>query len=199
MGRVALPLARSGEPGAVWARRPSRLGKARSVDVPRQHPCITVIGIGNDFRRDDAAGRVVVTALARRGERRPLPPGTRLLVCDGEPARLLSLWQNTDLTIVVDAARAASGRPGRIRRLDGDAVLRMARRDGAGSHGLGLRAAVELAGALELLPGCLVVYTVQTADTAPGMRMSPEVRAAVRPLVRRVADEITRYALSAAP
>lgn len=169
------------------------------MDAHRQHPCIAVIGVGNDFRQDDAAGRAVVAALARRSEHHPLPQGTGLFVCDGEPTRLLSLWQGTDLAIVVDAARDTSGRPGRIHRLDGDGVLRTARRDGAGSHGLGLRAAIELASALERLPGRLVVYAVGTADTAPGVRMSAAVQAVVHPLARRIADEVTRYSLTTAP
>ncbi len=169
------------------------------MDAPRQHPCIAVIGIGNDFRRDDAAGRAVIAALARRSEQHPLPQGTRLFVCDGEPARLMALWQDADLAVVVDAARTASGRPGRLHRLDGDGVLRTARRDGAGSHGLGLRAAIELADALECLPGHLVVYAVETADTAPGTRMSAAVQAAVSPLARRIADEVTHYSLTTAP
>ena len=39
---------------------------------------IALIGVGNDFRRDDAIGWVVVERLRAR----TLPPGTRLLTCD---------------------------------------------------------------------------------------------------------------------
>ena len=61
-----------------------------------------VIGVGNDFRHDDGAGPAVVSALL--AARDALPKRLRLAVCDGEPTRMIELWDHAGLAIVIDAA-----------------------------------------------------------------------------------------------
>ncbi|WP_416959506.1 hydrogenase maturation protease [Streptomyces sp. Agncl-13] len=153
---------------------------------------IAVIGVGNEFRRDDGVGWAVVERLRKRAEARPHPLDTVWATCDGDPGRLIALWESAALAVVVDAAHAHPGTPGRVHRLELDAQ----RLDGprtTSSHGLGLGEAVELARVLELLPGRLVVYAVEGADGSFGTGLSPAVAAAVDPLVTAVEDELTRY------
>lgn len=154
-----------------------------------------VIGVGNEYRRDDGLGPAVLARLARLDEQLPLPlpDGTALLVCDGDPARLISLWEDADFAIVVDAAHAHPGQPGRIHRLELDGGPWSPATASTSSHGLGLGEAVELARALDRLPGRLVVYAVEGADTSPGTGLSPPVATAVDPLARRIAEEIASH------
>ncbi|MFJ5117195.1 hydrogenase maturation protease [Kitasatospora sp. NPDC088548] len=150
---------------------------------------IAVIGVGNEYRHDDGVGWAVVARLAKRAEQRPLPGGTVLRVCDGDPARLITLWEGAELAVVVDAAHAHPGRPGRVHRL----ALEGARRTPGGatsSHGLGLGEAVELARVLGRLPRRLVVYAVEGADGSLGTGLSAPVAAVVAPLAERIAAEI---------
>ena len=56
-----------------------------------------VIGVGNEFRRDDGAGPAVVAKL-----RDPAPPGVELVTIDGEPTRLIEAWTGAALAVVVD-------------------------------------------------------------------------------------------------
>ncbi|GAA2003475.1 hypothetical protein [Catenulispora subtropica] len=65
-----------------------------------------VIGVGEEFRHDDAVGPAVVAELRRSAVAGTLPPGTRLEVCFGEPTELIELWRGAGLAIVVDAAAA---------------------------------------------------------------------------------------------
>jgi hydrogenase maturation protease len=112
--------------------------------------------------------------------------------CDGDPGRLIALWESAALAVVVDAAHAHPGTPGRVHRLELDAQ----RLDGprtTSSHGLGLGEAVELARVLGLLPDHLVVYAVEGADGSFGTGLSPAVAAAVDPLVTAVEDELARH------
>jgi hydrogenase maturation protease len=139
-------------------------------------PQVVVIGVGNEYRRDDAAGPQVLGLLGDL-------PGVRLAVCDGEPARLIGLWEGARLAVVVDAVRG--DRPGRIHELDVDTVGR--HRGGASSHALGLEAAVELADALERLPGRLAIVAVEGTDFGLGTGLSPPVAAALPELAARVA------------
>ncbi|WP_405653366.1 hydrogenase maturation protease [Streptomyces sp. NBC_00019] len=148
---------------------------------------IAVIGVGNEFRRDDGVGWAVLSRLRER----PLPPGTRLATCDGDPGRLIGLWEGARLAVVVDAAHAHPGTPGRVHRLELDAEL-LPQPQTTSSHGLGLGEAVELARVLGRLPDHLVVYAVEGADSALGTGLSPAVADAVEPLVKAVEAEIAR-------
>lgn len=157
---------------------------------------IAVIGVGNEFRRDDGVGWAVIARLRERAVDRPLPTGTVLATCDGDPAHLIGLWEGTDLAVVVDAAHAHPAHPGRVHRLalDTDAL----ERPQASSHGLGLGEAVELARVLGRLPGRLAVYAVEGADTALGPGLSSSVEAVVQPLAESIEDEIVRHRDAAA-
>ncbi|MCX5336696.1 hydrogenase maturation protease [Streptomyces sp. NBC_00140] len=146
-----------------------------------------VIGVGNEFRRDDGVGWAVLSRLRER----PLPPDTRLATCDGDPGRLIGLWEGARLAVVVDAAHAHPGTPGRVHRLELDAEL-LPQPQTTSSHGLGLGEAVELARVLGRLPDHLVVYAVEGADSALGTGLSPAVADAVEPLVKAVEAEIAR-------
>ena len=158
---------------------------------------IAVIGVGNEFRRDDGVGWAVLARLRERAAQRPLPPGTVLATCDGDPGRLIGLWEGADLAVVVDAAHAHPGVPGRVHRLELDNGL-MPQPQTTSSHGLGLGEAVELARALDVLSVHLVVYAVEGAESALGTGLSPAVEAAVEPLVRTVESELARHRVTAA-
>ncbi|MGW6543730.1 hydrogenase maturation protease, partial [Streptomyces massasporeus] len=91
------------------------------------HARIAVIGVGNEFRRDDGVGCAVAARLRERAESRAFPAGTVVATCDGDPARLIGLWEGAALAVVVDAAHAEPGHPGLVHRIELDAG-RLARR-----------------------------------------------------------------------
>ncbi len=152
---------------------------------------IAVIGVGNEFRHDDGVGQAVIARLRERADTRPLPTGTVLATCDGDPARLIGLWEGAALAVVVDAAHAHPARPGRVHRLALDEGL-PDRPPTTSSHGLGLGEAVELARILGRLPGRLVVYGVEGADSSLGIGLSTRVEATVEPLAGDIEDEVAR-------
>lgn len=158
---------------------------------------IAVVGVGNAYRHDDGIGWAVVGRLRERAARRPLPPGTTLAACDGDPVRLIALWEGAELAVVVDAAHAHPGTPGRVHRIELDAV-RLARPAWGSSHGPGLGEAVELARFLGRLPGRMVVYAVEGADSSLGTGLSPAVAEALPPLTESVELEIVRHRDAAA-
>ncbi|MEI5098372.1 hydrogenase maturation protease [Streptomyces sp. PmtG] len=153
---------------------------------------IAVVGVGNEKRRDDGLGPAVIARMRKRTMVRPLPPGTTLETCDGEPGRLMTLWEGADLVVVLDAAHAHPGTPGRVHRVELDAG-RLAQPSAASSHGLGLGEAIELARVLGRLPERLVVFAVEGADNSWGAGLSPSVAAAVGPLAESVEREIVRH------
>ena len=143
-----------------------------------------VIGIGNEFRRDDGAGPTVVARL--RGQ---LPDDVCLLVSDGEPARLIEAWAGAPVAVIVDAVRAEPAVPGRVHRL----VLHRAGAATApptSSHGLGLDCAIGLAQALDRMPGMLILHAVEAADIGQGTGLTPAVAAAIDTLAAAVLDDL---------
>ncbi|GCD95838.1 hydrogenase maturation protease [Embleya hyalina] len=151
---------------------------------------VVVVGVGNEYRRDDGVGWAVVARLAERVTRSACRADVVLRTCDGDPARLITLWDAADFAVVVDAAHAHPGHPGRVHRLELDARQLPRGGGSTSSHGLGLGEAVELARVLDRLPGRLVVYAVEGADHSLGSGMSGPVAAAVEPVTRRIAQEI---------
>ena len=148
---------------------------------------VVVIGIGNEFRRDDGAGPAVVDRL-----RGLVPPGVELVITDGEPTRLIEAWTGAALAVVVDAVRAEPPHPGRVHRFAVDRPGPAART--ASSHGFGLDDAIALALALDRMPGRLIVHAIEAGDLAQGTGLTPPVAAAVGPVVAAILDDIGSFA-----
>ena len=161
---------------------------------------IAVIAVGDRSRHDAGIVPAVLARLRERAAERPLPPGTGLTGCDGEPGRLAGLWENAELAVVVTCAQAHRGRPGRVYRLELDErALRRPPDTGAPGTGTpetdphGLAAAVELARELARLPRRLVAYAVEAADTSQGPGLSAPVAAEVGAVAALVEEEIARH------
>jgi hydrogenase maturation protease len=143
-----------------------------------------VIGVGNEFRRDDAAGAAVVALLARQ-----VPAGVTLAVNDGEPTRMIEAWTDVPLAIVVDAVRAEPAVPGRLHRLvlDHPAVGPVGP---VSSHGLGLDDAIGLGRALDRMPGRLIVHAVEAGDLSQGTGLTPPVAAVIDTLAAAILRDL---------
>jgi hydrogenase maturation protease len=145
---------------------------------------VVVIGVGNEYRRDDGAGLAVVTSLRDR-----VPPGVEVVLIDGEPTRLIEAWTGAALAVVVDAVRADPPRPGRVHRFVLDQPLAGATRT-ASSHGFGLDDAIRLALALDRMPGRLIVHAIEAADLTQGTGLTSPVAAAVDTVASAVLSDI---------
>jgi hydrogenase maturation protease len=143
-----------------------------------------IIGVGNEFRRDDGAGPQVVARLRGR-----VPEAADLLVSDGEPTRMIEAWDGAGLVIVVDAVRAEPAVPGRLHRL----VLDQATAGpsaSVSSHGLGLDDAIGLARALDRMPGRLIVHAVEAGDLSQGTGLTLAVAAVIDTLAAAVLRDL---------
>lgn len=146
---------------------------------------VVLIGVGSEFRRDDGAAAAVLARLRADGGSEL---ADRVELCDGEPTRVIELWRDADLAVVVDAVHAHPGEPGRIHEIRlPDLQARAAAWDApGGSHALGLGEAAALGAALDRLPRELVVLGVEGEDFSNGVGLSPVVEAAVAEAASRV-------------
>jgi hydrogenase maturation protease len=143
-----------------------------------------VIGVGNEWRRDDAAGLVVV----RRLRDAPLS-GVRLVEHEGEPLDLIEEWSGAGEALVVDAV-SSGAEPGTIHRLDAVSTQLPAELFRGSTHAFSVAEAVELARALERLPRRLRVYGVEGRTFTAGSGLTAEVVRAVDTLVGELRDQL---------
>ena len=153
---------------------------------------MVVIGVGNEYRRDDGVGPEVLGRLSRPAAGlapRQRPATVELVISDGDPARMIEAWTGASLAVVVDAVRADQPVPGRLHRMVID------RADAAevrpvSSHGLGLHEAIGLARALGRMPDRLIIHAVEAADLGPGVGLTPAVAAAADALTSAVLADL---------
>ncbi len=156
---------------------------------PRQRPGragghVVVIGVGNEFRRDDGVGPVVLSRLSGQAAR-----SVRLVLSDGEPARMIEAWAGASLAIVVDAVRADPPVPGRLHRIILDRADAPEVRP-VSSHGLGLSEAIGLAQVLDRMPDRLIIHAVEAADLSQGVGLTPAVAAAADAITSAVLRDL---------
>jgi hydrogenase maturation protease len=136
-----------------------------------------VIGVGNEWRGDDAAGLLVARRLQDAA-----PHGVRIVELEGEPLDLLEGWAGAEEAIVVDAVRSGAV-GGTIHRFDARARPLPAEQFGSSTHLMGVADAVELARALGRLPARLVVLGIEGERFTTGAALSEPAAAAVEQLV----------------
>ena len=150
------------------------------MTAPQQ---ILIIGLGNDYRGDDAVGRVVARRLKAI-------EGYNLRVAEesGEGAILIEVWKKADLAILIDAIHSG-GAPGTIYRFDAATRAILGRLFHHSTHAFGVVEAIELARSLDQLPARLIVYGIEGKNFESGIGLSVEVQRAADEVFRRVKEE----------
>lgn len=143
-----------------------------------------VIGLGNDFRRDDGAGRVAARMIASAQV-----DGVRVIEASGEGAALMDAWRDAESVVLIDAVHSGAA-PGTIHRLDARAQPIPSNFFHYSTHAFSVAEAVELARALDQLPPRLIVFGIEGKDFSSGEDLSPEVAAAVEEVARQVKGEL---------
>jgi hydrogenase maturation protease len=154
-------------------------GGAPSADGART----VVIGVGNRWRRDDAAGPVVVDALRGR-----VDDSVLLIESDGEPTRLLDAFGAAPKVIMVDAVVTGAA-PGTVHRFtDEELPVRMG--IGQSSHLVQLVESIQLGKLLGKLPNGLVLVGIEATVFDNGEGMSEPVAAGVAAATNAVLAEL---------
>lgn len=154
-------------------------------------PVVLVIGVGNELRRDDAAGLEVV----RRA--RALSPDADAIAFrehEGETLGLLEAWEGADAVVLADVIHGEEPL-GVVHRFDASSRPLPARLEGSSStHAVGVAEAIELGRTLGRLPGRVVVYGITGRCFEAGTGISPGLLDQLDPLARRVLAEARRLA-----
>jgi len=139
-----------------------------------------VIGVGNEYRGDDAAG-----VLVARWLRELHLPNLQVIESDGECTGLLASWHGAECVILLDAVRSGAV-PGTIHHFNAkEESLPVSLRPGS-THALGIAEAIELAKVLEQLPHDLLVIGIEGRNFAIGASRSAAVEKAMPILLAQV-------------
>lgn len=147
---------------------------------------ILIIGIGNEYRSDDAVGLVVARALQARKL-----PHVSLLEATGEGTALMEAWKGADHVILVDAVTSEAP-AGTIHQLDAQTSPILPGLFALSTHAFGVAEAIELARVLGNLPARLEIYAIEGKHFVAGTNLSREVERAAHETV----EQITRLSES---
>jgi len=136
-----------------------------------------IIGIGNEYRRDDAAGLIA----ARRLKEMRLT-GVGVIEASGDGAALMESWKEAQAAILIDAVQSGA-EPGTIHCLDLATVTVPASFFRCSTHAFSVAEAIDLARALHQLPPRVILHGIEGKNFDAGMGLSPEVETAVATVV----------------
>ncbi len=144
---------------------------------------VLVIGVGNEFRGDDAAGLLAARRLhACRG--------VRTVEHTKDGLSLMEHWRPTDHVVVVDAL--CSGHPpGTVFRFEATEGPVPGDAGWVSSHSPGVAEGIETARVLGRLPASLTVYGIEAAQVDPGSGVTPAVAGAVEEVALAILDDLT--------
>jgi hydrogenase maturation protease len=145
---------------------------------------VLIIGVGNQYRSDDAAGLVAAEMLNAKEH-----VGVEVIKQSGEGASLIECWKNADSVVLIDAVHSGA-EPGTIFRIDVHQQPLQREYFHHSTHSFGVAEAVELARAMNQLPKQFVIFGIEGKNYFAGTELSWEVNQATKKIVDRVIQEI---------
>lgn len=145
---------------------------------------ILVIGIGNSFRGDDAAGLLAARRLKSTGL-----GSVEVIEHSGDGASLMETWKDVEAVILIDAVSSGTT-PGSIYRMESTSRPLPANLFQNSTHAFSLPHAVEMSRALGILPSTVIIFGIEGKTFQAGTELSSGVNEALPELVTRVTEEV---------
>jgi len=144
---------------------------------------VLVIGVGNDYRHDDAVGLIVARRLREKNLQH-----VAVREMSGEGTALISAWQGADRVIIIDAVQSGAV-PGTIFCFEAHREPISVDFFRYSTHAFGVAEAIETARSLGQLPQSLIIYGIEGRDFSVGEGLSPEVKQAVEEVAQMILDQ----------
>ncbi len=135
---------------------------------------LTIIGIGNRLRGDDALGPLMIDAL-RAGADVDL----ELIDAGSDALGLIEYLEDRKQVVLVDACRMGA-EPGTVRCFQPPEVRLVLRDDPLSLHGLGLAETLQLAASLQMLPEDLKIIGIEPDSIQFNRNLSPPAQRALK-------------------
>ena len=141
---------------------------------------ILCIGVGNDFRHDDAVGLIIARRLGDKHM-----DNVEVIEASGEGASLMQLWAKYNYVIVIDAVKS-DAKSGTIHHLNANHFEIPSDFFSYSTHAFSVAEAIEMARTLGQLPDDLLVFGVEGEDFTMGQGLSDCVEATVDVIVHEI-------------
>ncbi|HEY3251205.1 MAG TPA: hydrogenase maturation protease [Ignavibacteria bacterium] len=148
---------------------------------------ILIIGIGNDYRSDDAAGLIAV----RKLKKLPLN-NVDVIESNGDGAGLIDSWAGRNKVILIDAVLSGAA-PGTIHRLEAESSSLPSDFYKFSTHLFSIPQAIYLSASLGRLPENLVIFGIEGASFKAADGLSEEVEEAINNIEQLVQKEIINF------
>ena len=129
-----------------------------------------VLGIGNEFRGDDAVG----IHFARQLKAIVLP-SVKIIEAFGEGLELMGLWEGATRLFICDAVSSGSA-PGTIHVMEPHKETIPSHFFNYSTHAFSLAEAIEMSRALDKLPAQVYIYGIEGSSFAAGLELSKVVQ-----------------------
>lgn len=139
-----------------------------------------VVGIGNPYRGDDAAGWVVIDALAKKALDIPL------IKQRGDVAELLDIFSRFAHVYLVDACIGIDA----WQRIDVHQTPLVLENHPTSTHGFSLSQAIALAKNLSMLPKKIIIYAISGEQYAMSDGLSPSTNKMIAEVIDAILKEI---------
>jgi len=149
---------------------------------------ILVIGVGNIYRNDDAAGILVARAI---GDLRL--PGVEVIEASGEGTALMESWKDAGSVFLIDAVVSGAS-PGKVRRIDVWKEAVPPEYFHYSTHAFSVAEGVELSRTLGQLPARMVIYGIEGKSFSAGVTVSSKVQKGIAEVTALLAEEIKKEA-----
>lgn len=145
---------------------------------------LLIIGIGNEYRSDDAAGLIAARKIKSYGLK-----GIQVIENNGDGADLIEKWTGRDKVILIDAVRSGS-EPGTIHEFTAPGSIIPSELFKFSTHLFSVPQAIYLSASLGNLPKDLKIFGIEAGSFDSGIKISNEVEIAVNNIVNLVKQNI---------
>jgi hydrogenase maturation protease len=144
-----------------------------------------VIGVGNEFRGDDGAGRMTARRLTETDLR-----GVDIFESSGEALSLMQCWAEAERVILIDASSTGLP-PGTVQRFDASQAPLPSRFFHTSTHAFSVAEAIEMARSLTALPPTVIVFGIEGANFDHGTGLTPEAEGGVSKALQHILTELS--------
>jgi hydrogenase maturation protease len=145
---------------------------------------ILIVGIGNEFRSDDAIGIIVSRKLKEKIGNR-----AKIIEHNGDGVSLMEKWNGFSKVILIDAV-AFGNTPGKIHHIDAVNNLIPKETIHHSSHLFSVADAIETSRVLKKLPPSLCIYGIEGKSFEPGSEISQEVINSLEKAVTQIINDL---------
>ncbi len=148
---------------------------------------LLIIGIGNEFRSDDAVGLEIADSLSECN-----CENCTVQRSSGEGIALINMWEDFDHVILIDAVKSESD-AGTIHEIDIPKNNLEPDLFQTSSHLFALPEAVRLAKEVDKLPKTMQVYGIEGKNFEYGVELTPEIESAKFKLIQILKADIEKF------